>query len=418
MADDIWGVIELLRSDNGRLFKEGVLKDNIDNHVLKRVLLYVMDPYKQFYVRKIPAYTSPEIPVIDLEQALSKLDRLSSREFTGHAALNWLKQILEEVSARDALVIERIIDKNLKSGVQTGTVDRVWPKLIPSYDIQLAVGWDEKLAEEALKDDGYLWAEPKIDGLRVNIWLQDGTVTYYSRNGKEFETMDHISEGLLATYPNNVILDGEGKSESFQDSMSAITKNRGKKDESITITLFDMVTIDEFNSGKPSTRTYEDRRAELHKYAAPKFIRYNESEKVTSLAEAREAYKKHKAAGHEGTILKRPKGTYDFKRNNNWMKIKPLETADVTITGFELGNGRNANRLGNFLYEWNGKQGSCGTGISDVQRDEFWAIREELVGTQFEMEYMELTDEGEDGKGGVPRHPVFIRLRSFKGEKA
>lgn len=415
---DIWALLELLRSDNSRLFKEKTLKDN-DSALLQRVVLYTMNPYKQFYVRKIPAYTPHETGLITLNEALDRLDRLSSREFTGNAAQNWLKTTLEDLNKNDGLVIERIIGKDLKCGVQSGTADRVWPKLVPSYNIQLAVSDSSgKLFAAALKKDGYLWAEPKIDGLRVNIWIQDGTVTYMSRNGKEFETFDHMTAGLLATYPNNVILDGEGKSATFQDSMSAITKSRGKENKAIFVTLFDMVTIEEFYADKPTTRTYEERRAELVSFAAPEFVVYGEPVKVTSLTEGKHAYDAFKANGHEGAIFKVPSGTYDFKRNDNWIKMKPVETVDVEIIGYELGNGRNAARLGNFIYLYNGKRGSCGTGISDQQRDEFWAIRDELIGTQFEMEFMELTDENDEGGGGVPRHPVFIRLRSFKGEKA
>ena len=415
---DIWGVIELLRSNNGKLFKEQALRDN-DSPTLQRVVKMTMDPYIQFYLRKLPDY-EPRIDngIMTLDEALVSLEELSSRRLTGHAGRDHLKTILESVNARDALVIERVIGKDLKSGCSTGTADKVWPGLVASYDIQLAVPWNEKTFEKILKEDGYVWLEPKIDGLRVNVWIQDGTVTYYSRNGKEFETMDHITKGLLETYPNNVILDGEGKSESFQDSMSAITKSRGAEDKGITITLFDMVTIDEFNAGVATTRTYEERRAELLSYEAPEFIKYNPVDKVESLIEAKQIYMIHKEMGHEGTIVKRPKGTYDFKRNDNWMKIKPVETVDVEIIGYEHGNGRNANRLGNFIFAWGeNKKGSVGTGISDKQRDEFWARRDEMIGEIIEIEFMELTDVTENG-GGVPRHPVFIRERSFKGEKA
>ena len=173
-------ILEELAADNSRLAKEAILKKHLDNELLKECIRLALSPFVQFYIRKIPEYKVTG-KKLTLEKALKLLDKLSSREFTGHAAIDFLATILGELDASDARVIEKIIAKDLRCGVSEATANKIWKKLVPTYPIMLASGYDEKLVE---KISWPAYAQLKLEGMRFNAIVQNGKVTFSSRNGK------------------------------------------------------------------------------------------------------------------------------------------------------------------------------------------------------------------------------------------
>ena len=108
-------ILNSLAEDNSRLAKEAILKANQDNKLLKDVIKLALDPFTQFYIRKIPEYTAiPEKKQDPLYKAILRLNLLSNRTLTGNAGIDHLRIVLSSVNAEDAKVIERIIAKDLK----------------------------------------------------------------------------------------------------------------------------------------------------------------------------------------------------------------------------------------------------------------------------------------------------------------
>ncbi|UGA43028.1 hypothetical protein HU230_0032865 [Bradyrhizobium quebecense] len=101
--------------------------------------------------------------------------------------------------------------------------------------------------------------------------------------------------------------------------------------------------------------------------------------------------------GHEGLVL---------RQRNHWIKVKPEETHDVTITGFFEGRGKHSGRLG---YVTTAK-GGVGSGFSDTERELLWAEAKagRLVGQMIEVSCLEITLDGQF------RHPFFVRMRPDK----
>jgi DNA ligase-1 len=102
------------------------------------------------------------------------------------------------------------------------------------------------------------------------------------------------------------------------------------------------------------------------------------------------------------------------------MKWKPTITVDLNITGVEEGTGRNVGRLGALICEGvdNGRdiRVNVGSGLCDSDRDEFWAVRDELHGRVVEVEADAVT-QNQDGTYSL-RFPRFVRFRGFEpGEK-
>jgi hypothetical protein len=101
--------------------------------------------------------------------------------------------------------------------------------------------------------------------------------------------------------------------------------------------------------------------------------------------------------GYEGLVL---------RRGDVWIKIKPAETHDVTITGYVEGRGKHLGRLGYVKTA----QGAVGSGFTDAEREILWAEAKaaRLIGQVIEVSCQEFT------LGGQFRHPFFVRMRPDK----
>ena len=126
------------------------------------------------------------------------------------------------------------------------------------------------------------------------------------------------------------------------------------------------------------------------------------------------------AQGFEGIMIKSMDAPYECKRSDFWMKWKPTITVDLNIVGFEEGTGRNAGRLGAIICEGVDNDRTIrvnvGSGLSDSNRDEYWAARNELLDRVVEVEADAVT-QNQDGSYSL-RFPRFLRFRGFEaGEK-
>lgn len=201
-------LFEDLAANNSRLFKIGLLGQHSDNAILKEIVRLALDPFTQFYIRKIPAY-APRLDggTRDLIWALKELSELSSRRVTGNAAIEHLTNILENISIENAKVIERVIKKDLKCGVSVSTVNEIWPGLIHEYPCMLCSPFDEKLVK---KIQWPAYVQMKMDGMRFNAIVKDGKCEFRSRNGKEINLLGYLEDDFVKLAGGwDVVFDGE-----------------------------------------------------------------------------------------------------------------------------------------------------------------------------------------------------------------
>jgi DNA ligase-1 len=399
-----------------------------DSPLVREVFSYALDPFKMFYIRKIPEHKPAAKSSVDWEHVRALLDQLSARTLSGHAARDAVKGVLEKLDTADGDVFKKILDKDLRCGTAAGIVNSVYkvpdknkkPKgLIPEFDVMLAEPQDEKHLTFPR------WAEPKYDGMRAVFLLSGPTVdecTVLSRRGKPITTLDFILAELLKIFPVGTMVDGEALVVGdFQASMSAI--KRGKKNDKTAeakFVIFDVLTIEEFEAGYCPVPFEERLKRRLELPASATMLMYPFGRYVNNMREVEEFYAEVRAvknaAGksiYEGLILKQPDAPYYFQRHYAWMKVKPRETADVEITGYRAGTpGKgHEHHLGSLEFVYKGQDCRV-TSFENDLRDELWKIKDTLIGRLMEVSFMELTNDGKT------RHAVFHRFRDFKGEKA
>ena len=139
-------IFEDLAATASRLEKEAILAKHKDNENLKLAVKLALDPFINFYIRKIPKYEPNTFPIGDnLDWAMDQLvTMLASRKVTGNNAIEHLQYVLENITDDNALVIERIIKKDLRCGVSEATVNKIWKDHIPTYPVMLCSQYEQK----------------------------------------------------------------------------------------------------------------------------------------------------------------------------------------------------------------------------------------------------------------------------------
>lgn len=410
-----------LAANNSRNFKIAELESHKDNQVLREIIHLALDPFTQFYIRKIPKYTHNALqPTIALQYALSQLFDLSSRTVTGNAAIAHLTDILSSCDPDDAAVIERIIQKDLKCGVSVSTANAVWQGLVHEYPVMLCSGFDQKLVDR-VKFPAIV--QKKEDGMRFNAIVREGKCEFRSRNGKEIQLLGNLENEFICLADGmDVVFDGEllvANDDGFCDRQTGNgILNKANKG---TITaadaarvhaqLWDMIPYIYFVGGHCPT-AYSTRFTRLAEKGFPDKIHVVDTHIVKSLEEAQVIFENYLANGDEGIILKDGSGEWEDKRAKHQIKFKGEEECDLRIVDTEDGSGKYEGMLGAIICE--SADGELkvrvGSGFNDEQRKTF--KKEDLVDKIVAVKY-NMRSVDKQGKQSLFL-PIFIELREDK----
>lgn len=413
-------MFEDLAANPSRNFKLDYLKQNADNETLREVVRLALDPFTQFYQRKIPAYTPNTGNTASLAAILPALFDLSHRLVTGNAAINHLQMMLEAVSPDDAKVLERIIQKDLKCGVQVSTANDVWMGLIKEYPVMLCSPYEQKLVD---KINFPAYVQLKEDGMRFNAIITDGKCEFKSRNGKTIDLLGNLEEEFVAmSHGIDCVFDGEllvkidGKIADRQTGNGILNKaNKGTISEAeaamVTATVWDMIPYAYFVDGYCPV-PYSTRFMRLEECTNLKRIELVPSIIVDSLDEAKAIFEQYLIDGKEGIILKDASGVWEDKRSKGQIKFKGELECDLKIVGLEDGTGKYAGKLGSLVCE--SLDGiikvNVGSGLSDEQRLNLNS--QELIGRICAVKYnARITNKQGEQSLFLP---IFIELREDK----
>ncbi len=437
----IFNILEELKQTNSTKVKEQILNKYKDNELLKRVLYFTLSPRIKFYIKKIPDYIPRN--EVQLSDVLSELKVLSLREKTGNDAINFLKDILSSLSERDSIIIERIISKDLKVGLNEATVNKVWKGLIETTPYMGAKAFNKKLVYNLFKSNNKVISQVKMDGRYANALINEDIVL--ESRGGEITHINNSLDEVLSLIPKGYVLNGEltipgytrYESNGIIASIISISKKiRNDEDVSkyivkfekeynlsyeilaskIVYTVWDMITMEEYLRAS-SKRLYEERFdniKEILKDVNSDRLQLIEHKYVETYEEAMEHFKEMLHIGEEGTIIKSMNCLWKDGKPNEQIKLKLEFDCDLRIVGFNEGTKgtRLENNLGSLICE-----SECGllktdpAGITDTMREFIWNNRESLLETLVEVTCSGLS-RTENGFSLL--HPRFKRLRDDK----
>lgn len=284
-----------------------------------------------------------------------------------------------------------------------------------------------------------LIVSPKIDGVRcltVEMPAGDNLCVPISRNLKRIRNEDIYARVGKYCPPG---LDGElikGKDlpgPNFFESNALVCCYEAKGDWSYHI--FDYAVQDgpwkDKRWHKGILTKYVERLDRLQSLDLPSFCKVVPTKVVMNMEEFTKAYDEYVEQGFEGICARTPHSPYKFGRSTTkeqWLiKFKPTVDEIGEIVGAEefmhnanevvdpnspFGKYRTMhkeglvpmNKLGALVVRWNGQEFRVGTGFGMAQRDELWAIRDQLVGRKIKFKYQKF------GTKDKPRCPAFIEF--------
>jgi len=418
---EIFKVIEQIAATPGKNDKEAIIKSHAADNEFTRVLIYALDANRTFGIADVPERQPGPISAVFDNSTWLLLDQLADRLVAGRSARVMVQEQMDDLDDLSAELLKRIITKDLRAGFTESTVNKAVAGLVPSFDCMLAHGFEAKRVKH--------WpvaVEPKLDGIRVLCFVNRtaGTARFYSRNGKEFTSFDHLKPAVLdlpalpGDLNDSFVLDGEVVSGTFNATVSSVRKKKVAAIDAI-FHVFDILPTACFyadsKKGYEPAGTYAERVALLDRVlavgAGP--IRRVPFHLVTSEEQIHALYAQFQAEGLEGVIVKNLEGLYHRRRNHSWMKIKAEASVDVPVVGAFEGTGKYVGMLGGLTVVFKGVKVNVGGGFLDEQRKEFWSAYQDDSGSSLlnrlvEVVYHEITPDGS------LRHPRFKRFRDDK----
>ena len=395
--------VEASNATNSNSDKLEVLKTYTQYASVCKVLNYTYDAYKQYGVTSANCKKNSDLMghPNTYGSLFTLLDDLNNRVCTGHTAIANVNRFVHENFIYKDLIFN-IIDRNLKTRSTASMINKVKPGLIPTFDVALAKAFDEKTQKKVNWEDRW-FVSRKLDGVRcLTVIDASGEPKFFSRQGKEFLTLDHLKLDIKALGLKNTVLDGEVciVDQNGNEDFAGIIKEIKRKDHTIVkpyYWMFDMLSMEDFNS-KTSEVTFGQRITDLLDLSLGKGLTLigvlpqeicNDQIFSAMMAQS-------KANGWEGLMLRKD-AAYKGKRSDEILKVKQMFDDEYIVVDLEndvhrvIVDGAEVEELmlKNVIIEHKGNQVRVGSGFSHEQRRHYFANPNEILGKQITVQYFE-----------------------------
>lgn len=254
-------------------------------------------------------------------------------------------------------------------------------------------------------------ASPKLDGIRCI--MVDGKALSYNQKPIPNDYIRTTLEKLigLTKYDGELMIDGD-----FNKVQSVVMSQYHHNQKDFYFNIFDSYMDPTKPFHKRAKYVADFCNANNHPH-----LRAVEQVLCVDSKELEEYWAECTALGYEGCIVRDPNGPYKFGRSTlregYALKLKHFNDDEATIIGVEelMHNADTStkrqenliagNTLGSLIVMWNMKEFKIGSGFDQIQRDELWRIRNQIIGQSVTFKYQEVSSYG------IPRFPVFKGLR-------
>jgi len=211
-----------------------------------------------------------------------------------------------------------------------------------------------------------LWLEPKFDGIRAQLHKHGQRAALFSRDLRPLDSEFPELIRAALTVPDDCVLDGEiiahaeGRRLTFHDLQKRLGKLNTSQTDLFTaahaslppvrFVAFDLLYQ---NGDDLLSLPLDERRRRLETMIAlPEEISRITVERLPADASAvSEAFRRARAAGHEGLIAKDATSVYaPGRRGRAWLKLKTARTLDCVVVAAEQGHGRRAEVLSDYTF--------------------------------------------------------------------
>lgn len=391
------------------------LLDESAKNTIVQIFNDTYDKSRMYYVKKFgPIETSGNF-TIEKDYAFfhDLLNKLSSRELTGNAAVFAVEAGIQKYVHEDQEILCSIIDRNLKIGLSKDTFAKLDGTSTPNkFEVTLAVNLDK--AKNVDPIDGTFYASRKCDGVRcIGVCHKENdetTIKFLSRSGKEFTTLDHVKPALvwyLRDLPNgDYVTDGElcKVDKNGDEDFQAIVKEIKRKDYTIAdpcYQMFDFCTLDEFNNVSTSenfTKRFEQMQQMIsgNKFNEIKLLK----QELIKSQDDFDRWTKYVEDGNWEGFMLRKDVPFETGRTKNLLKVKKFDDMEFVVEDLEIAEMTTAEPgIGNVTYtgvkallvEYKGNIVRVGSGLTKEQRIGWKEDPKKIVGKTITVQYFEET---------------------------
>lgn len=246
-----------------------------------------------------------------------------------------------------------------------------------------------------------IFCQPKLDGNRCLIKVENGVAVMYTRSGDIMPVqLKNILDDVLKgrTQVESFILDGELFSNKFSfNKLNGLIKRQtaSKEDieerKNIKYHLYDVMTDE----------GYEERYKFIQNFASDNIEVIPNFEVIANDENIKEYLERFLAEGHEGLMLRQLGLGYDHKRSWQLVKVKVFEDEEFELIGFE--EDKRKGFVGAFvMLNKDGNTFNAGaSGQGEEERTYMWNHQNEFIGKMATVCFFGKSEYG------VPRFPKF-----------
>jgi len=359
----------------------------------RMILKYAYDPFKKYHITSEKSGLDYLQGSPDGSNFTTKtktiLDDLSSRSLSGQAAIEAVCDHMVSLNPDSAELFKRILNKDLRCGINIKTINKAFPGLIPLV-------WDgsKKPAFALCKT----FDPKKIKYPVLAAVKKDGVRAQYidkmiSRQGKPLVGHNHIEDQFNFHVDGELCVPGE-----IFDVASGLIRNDDPTPNSV-LWVFDAPSL----PGVKRERINWLRR-NLKESNSVKLIHHYWIETESDLTKF---YQWALVEGEEGIVIYDPDSEYEDGRI--WWRLVPIKSADCHVIGFYEGKGKHAGSLGGIIVDYKGHEVRVGTGFSEkVSKSQL----KQLV-SSIDKKLLTLESKKIEGYSIEDISPVWQKIRQF-----
>lgn len=457
-------------------YKKEVLKQLYlkNKKIVKKFLNLTYSPYNVFNIKNIKDYSKLELDdrfrlhIVDTLTLLNEIENaFIIQKLTGKNGKEALKNIYFSCDASGKELLIKILNRDLDSGINTSTINKIIPNCIPVANYMGAVsfsGFDDIIKRiETIVSSFYGDVDPeyiigmsqkKMDGLFAFLELKDKKII--SRKLKEILFLNPDLRKQIVKLHNTVT-----KTSSFRKTDNITLHGEltidGEEDRLAANGIFKaLTTIQLKNLGltKKEMRPYHDeflkvfgcsvkdmqnrvrytvwditsdaikRHSNLSRFLTIEKIINDADIPFIKLVENKMIYKKdgfEKLINHfeevlkqdeEGIIFKLAGAQFENGHSVNCKKFKNIFEGSLEIIGFEKGSKKDT--LGALICQSSdGKIQTQLSGIKDDLKKEIWENQEKYLGKIVDFLANDITKSSKNEHSSL-MHPRFVEIRDDK----
>lgn len=425
-SNEVFRIIDEVAGVSSTKDKLAILTKYKDNQDLVEVLKRTYSPFITYGIKLDPnEYGHSTVDALFNYNTMSLLDALAYRQLTGNAAREEVKAETFRLGKGSADLLVRIINGDLRAGINTSTINKVWPGLIPELPYMRCT-LPHKVKVTGFDWDEGVYSQVKADGMFANCAHSlDGEVRFTSRQGHEIPLVvlhddvrrvlkaGTVSMGELLVYVENDVLlprkDGNALINSLADNPSALNGY------TVVYHVWDQVPVEVFVTGGHYAVPYKLRYAALFSQVnvpGDHSINLIHTVVVYSEKEARRHAVKLQADGGEGTVYKDPNAPWIDGTSKWQVKLKVEFTVDLEIIGFTKGTGKRAKDFGALVCATSDRL--LQTDVAGLKEADYARINSDREGYLGTIVAVTANDLSEVGTVASLMHPRVAEFRKDK----